>query len=176
MKRMKNRKKTLLLAVTIALVLAASVGGTIAWLTTSTNQIVNQFTPSTVDTEIEENFKDNIKKNITVKNTGDTAVYVRVALVGNWCNDADEIVEKWTPTFKPGSGWDDGSDGYYYYTTPLQPGHTTSDLLGGGSISTQAKNGLHLEVTVLHQSIQATPISVVMGEWGVTVNGTDISK
>ena len=176
MKRMKSRKKTILLAVTITLVLVASVGGTIAWITTSTPGIENKFTPSTVKTGIEENFDKTVKTDITVKNTGDTAVYVRVALVGNWCNEKGEIVEKWTPSITPGSGWKDGNDGYYYYTTPLQPTKETSDLLNGGSIDTKANNGLHLEVTVLHQSIQATPVTVVRDVWGVTVDGTKISK
>lgn len=170
MKRMKSRKKTILLAVTITLVLVASVGGTIAWITTSTPGIENKFTPSTVKTGIEENFDKTVKTDITVKNTGDTAVYVRVALVGNWCNEKGEIVEKWTPSITPGSGWKDGNDGYYYYTTPLQPTKGTSDLLNGGSIDTKANNGLHLEVTVLHQSIQANPTSVVEGLWSVTVD------
>ena len=47
-------KKRTALFVSLALVLAVSVGATIAWLTDSTQEVVNKFLPSTVDVELTE--------------------------------------------------------------------------------------------------------------------------
>lgn len=175
-----NKKKSILLLITIAALLLAAVGGTVAYLVTSTDPVVNTFTPASVDTEIDETFEDNVKSSIKVINNGNIPVYVRVAVVGNWVKDG-KVVDSWTPGFTVGEDWDEGGDGYYYYTKPVEakvgdtPGVTT-DLLGSSIEAAPRADGTILEVTVIQQSIQAEPTSVVVDEWGVTLSGTSISK
>lgn len=175
-----NKKKVFLSAMLIALLLAVSVGGTIAWLTDNSGPVTNTFTPAQVDTEIEEVFAGNAKTSIKVRNVSDVKnipAYIRVALVGNWCDADGNIVEPWTPSFTLGDGWDDGNDGYYYHKEPVAVGDTTSELLGSAISGTDAnKSGLRLIVTVIQQGIQSEPTSVVAENWGVTVSGTTISK
>lgn len=175
MKRMKNRKKTILLAVTIALVLAASVGGTIAWITTSTPGIENVFKPVEVDTKLVESFSNNSKTSIQVQNASDETryipVYVRVAVSGNWVLNG-EIVAPWTGMPNTiNSDWFKQGD-FYYYKKVLPVGGITSNLLDTNYPIRPAKPetvpaDAHLEVDVLHQSIQANPTTVVKGLWPV---------
>lgn len=180
MKRMKNRKKTILLAVTIALVLAASVGGTIAWITTSTPGIENVFKPVEVNTWLVEDGwvnEGSSKGSIQVKNASDPTkyipVYVRVAVSGNWVLNG-EIVAPWTDMPTPitiNSDWFKQGD-FYYYKKVLPVGGITSNLLDTNYPIQPADGpeGAHLEVDVLHQSIQANPTTVVKGLWSVTVD------
>lgn len=178
MKRMKNRKKTILLAVTIALVLAASVGGTIAWITTSTPGIENVFKPVEVNTWlVEEGWEDggSSKPSIQVQNDSDPTkyipVYVRVAVSGNWVLKG-EIVAPWTDMPNTiNSDWFKQGD-FYYYKKVLPVDGITSNLLDTNyPIQPEKPESVpadaHLEVDVLHQSIQANPTTVVEGLWPV---------
>ena len=181
---MKNRKrrkfiKSSLLLIAVAALLVAAVGGTVAYLVTNTSSVVNTFTPANVHTEIKEEFDGTNKSSIKVENKGNIPVYVRVALVGNWCKNEGGntvIVDAYTPNFSLGNGWIKGNDGYYYYTTPLGAGGTTSDLLGTSITESVRADGARLEITVLQQSIQAEPTTAVQNAWGVTVSNGMISK
>ena len=87
-------------------------------------------TPQEVEVEINEDFTagSNIKENVFFTNTGLAPINVRAALVGYWVvkrtidgNEEDVIVHVWDPendgVFEgfPGSNWQKGKDGYYYY-------------------------------------------------------------
>lgn len=180
---MKNRKrrkiiKSSLLLIAVAALLVAAVGGTVAYLVTNTSPVVNTFTPANVDTEIDETFVNNVKSSIKVENKGNIPVYVRVALVGNWCDSNGNVVEPWNGSVTINSpDWSTGGDGYYYYTKPLVASATTSNLLGSSITASAREDGAHLVITVLQQSIQAEPTTAVVEAWGVTVaeDGT-ISK
>lgn len=50
----KFRKKPILLLVALALVVGIAAGGTLAWLTSSTNEVQNVFTPSDVQIALTE--------------------------------------------------------------------------------------------------------------------------
>ena len=154
-----NRRKSILLAALVVLLLTFSVSGTIAWLTTSTKPIENTFTPATVDTEIVETFTNNVKSSITVKNNGTASAYVRVALVANWVNANGEIVAPASVdlTGKLNSNWTKSGE-YYYYTKEVPVGEATSNLLAENQTITQPSDGpadASLQIVVLHQSIQA---------------------
>ncbi|MBE5773251.1 MAG: hypothetical protein E7337_04880 [Clostridiales bacterium] len=160
-----NKKKSILLLIAIAALLLAAVGGTVAYLVTSTSPVVNTFTPASVDTEIVEDFKDNVKSSIKVINNGNIPVYVRVAVIGNWVKDG-QIVETWSlpNSFVDTSKWTiDG--GYYYYNGTVAakvgttPGSTTNLLKTPIEVE-HREDGAHLEVTVIHQSIQADGLGV----------------
>ncbi|RZS94315.1 TasA family protein [Cuneatibacter caecimuris] len=58
---MNMRKKTIALLTTLVLALGCIIGGTVAWLTARTNQIVNTFTTSNIDITLEETTGMNYK-------------------------------------------------------------------------------------------------------------------
>ncbi len=180
----KMTLKTILTLAALALLLTFTVSGTLAYISTSTGDVENVFTPVRVDTEIVEAISNNEKTSITVYNKNESdliPVYVRVHVTGNWCDSEGNIVLPWEGSVKLNTtDWDDGGDGYFYYKKVLPVGETTENLLAENisSVNTATKyDGLHLEITVAHQSIQSTPTSVVDDMWGVTVaaDGT-ISK
>lgn len=168
----KLNKKTILL-IALAVIMLASVGGTLAYLIDSTESVTNTFTPSTVTTEIVETFENNVKSSVQVKNTGDVDVYVRVAIVANWVKDG-VVVEPATVSFTVGANWDHRNgtdeDGYYYYTKKVATGASTDDLLGSDITEPNRDDGADLEVVVIQQAIQAEPAEAVENVWPVTVN------
>ena len=64
-----------------------------------------------------------------VKNTGDTACFVRVAVVVTQRDDNVISAVKPTYTVTPAGDWVLGSDGYYYYTQPLNVDGSTASVL-----------------------------------------------
>lgn len=153
MKKMKM--KSILLLTLMVAVIMGTIGGTVAYLVTSTAPVKNVFTPSKVTTKIEEKVDDGTKSEIIVKNTGDVDVWVRVAIIGNYVKDG-QVVGAWNGTVSHNSGkWTVGDDGYYYYNEVVKVGSETANLLSIGISSDTKEDGSHLEITVIHQSIQA---------------------
>lgn len=172
----KFNKKSLALLIAAALLLTIAVSGTVAFLVDSTGSLVNTFTPTEVGTTITDEVKTGAKETIIINNpSGDKkiAVYVRVAIVGNWVknvNGTEMIVSPATATdlsFELGEGWVK-SGNYYYYTKAVEPDASTTDLLRTSIQATTKDDGSYLVVTVLHQSIQAEPVSAVQNAWGWT--------
>lgn len=162
-------KKLSAAAIAIILVVVMAIGGTVALLMDSTDSVTNKFVPASSGITIEEKVKENCKTEITVKNTGDTGVYVRVSLVANYYDENGNITGgAAVPDFTLNSDkWFVGNDGYYYNKQPVAADDVTDNLLASGS-NMQLKD--NMQVTVLAQSIQASPTSVVHDKWGVTVN------
>ena len=162
-------KKLPAAAIAIILVVVMTIGGTVAFLMDSTESVINKFTPASSGITIEEKVKENCKTEIAVKNTGDTGAYIRVSLVANYYDENGNITGgAAVPNFTLNSKkWFLGNDGYYYYKLPVAAGHVTDNLLESES-KMQLKD--NMQVTVLAQSIQASPTSVVHDKWGVTVN------
>ena len=170
--------KALLVVVLLAVLLTFTVGGTLAYLFVQTDPVQNTFTPAKVDTEIVESFTDTtetVKTGIQVKSSDDPEVvdaYVRVAVVGNWYNTDGDIVKPWTPEFAVGADWKKHTDGFYYYTKVLPAHEITTDLLAeSATIGETDTDGLHLQVTVMQQAIQAKGTDgtnkAVVDTWGV---------
>lgn len=102
--------------------------------------------PEEVKVEVSDelNPANTIKSKLNITNTGISPVYIRVTFIGNWVTEkveADnsksyEVVADWTAEdgiFDWGNGgeppmnatvrnWRKGSDGFYYYMTPLERG------------------------------------------------------
>lgn len=162
----RARKRTLarpvLLALSLVLVLGLSVGGTLAYLVTSTGPVTNTFTPGEVKTEIEEQFKDDIKENVKVKNTGTVDAYIRAQIVINWVDEDGNIVadpgEDAKYDLDMGSNkWQKEADGFWYYTEKVGAGGKTENLIDRCVVTTPADAGVGLQVTILSQAIQAEP-------------------
>ncbi len=183
----KNKSKALIAAALIALILTASIGGTIAYLATHTGPVENTFTAPTTDVNITDEVNGNVKEKVVITNTSSYPVYIRVAIVANWRDAAGNIVAPWMNTASegefaglPGEYWVKYGD-YYYYTLPVAAGQTTgAPLFTSYKIGTkpnyaEGNQAAYLEMDLLVQAVQAEPITAVQELWGVTVSGTTIT-
>lgn len=186
-------KRAAVLLTAIALLLAAAVGGTVAFLVASTGEVVNTFTPTSITTDIDEDFDGKTKSNVFLTNTGNIPAYIRAKVVFTWKDEAGNVhshkpVRDVDYTIDWGtSEWDQGSDGFWYYTQPVlplpeganakeatAPVGVTSHLIESCTDKDTAPDGYNLHVEILAQAIQATPASVVEQAWGVKVGAKGI--
>ena len=70
------------------------------------------------------------------------------------------------------SDWLEDGD-TYYYTKPVQPGQSTTELLNA-SIQLTKDGGNYQVVDVFAEAIQSLPIDAVESAWGVVINGNGI--
>lgn len=175
---------TAALAVAIgALALAGAAELSAAYLMVR-DSVDNAFVIGTVTPSVTETFDPvaGTKENVRVQNNGNAPVYVRALVLVSWQDAAGATLSAqpaagtdYTVT-APEPGWTLGSDGYYYYTQPVQPGGSTSMLIP----SLEDKNadaGRHLQVDVIAQAVQAEPAQAVgdvfpgtsVGEGGVLI-------
>ena len=185
-KRVMNTKKPVAL-VAILVLLCCAVAGTVAFLVTKTDSVVNTFTPSKVTTYVEEEFNGQTKSNVKIQNTGDIDAYIRVAVIVNWADDKGNVsgtpvkdsdyvmdlnIDTGTTTNAP---WFKGSDGYYYCKTAVKSvKQDTKDCYTPVLIKScikatgaQAPAGYDLQVTILADGIQSKPDKVVKEVWKV---------
>lgn len=163
-----NRPKHFAGLLALVLILVCTVGGTVAYLVTHTDPVVNTFTPGEVSCQVEEEFNDNKteKTKAVVRNTGNVPAYIRVAVVANTIDAQGNITGMATLP----AGWLNTEDwtksgDFYYYKGVVQPGDVTANLL---------KTGINLEgiqVTILASAIQSTPTDAVQEAWGYVPSG-----
>lgn len=156
MKRKLN-KRVVALLVSLLVLLMAVVGATVAYIVDRTQEMENTFTPSRVACEV----VDEGNYTYMVQNTGDTAAYIRASVLVNWKNSSGYIYAK-APEFTvtPGSGWEKGSDGYFYYTKSVAVGALIPEKLTI-QVTTAAPDGDHtLFVEIIASAVQATPEAV----------------
>lgn len=175
----------------VLLILAAvlAIGGTLAYIIANTTPVKNEFTPGEVRCEVEETFKDNVKSDVKIKNTGNTAAYIRATYVVTWQKDDGTVNGKmpvvgtdYTIKFADDSDWIQIGD-YWYYTLPVLPfeagvetGETgvlidSCKLAEGAAVPT----GYHLSVEIIASAIQSEPASVVAEKWHVAVDNGKIT-
>lgn len=193
MKRKQN-KKALTLLVCLVMLVAVTVGGTLAYLMASTQPVKNEFAPSKVSCAVVEDPFDGTKKtNVQIRNTGNTKAYIRAAVVVTWKNDKGEIYAAtpqentdYTITFNSNNDWFDGNDGFWYHRTEIAPcthvgdqehsGCMTGVLINScAPVADRAPSGYYLSVEIVASAIQSAPDSVVGKEWSntkVSVTGT----
>lgn len=171
----KRMSRTAILLTAIIVLVGAVVGTTIAYLTQSV-EIKNTFTTAAVTCEVD---RDNGE--FSVKNTGTTAAYIRAAIVANWTDANGAIAASvpkdysYTLTLNE-TDWVKGSDGYYYYKTPVAAGKSVL-LITGFTSTVPSDKTYSLSIEVVASAIQSNPAKAVTEAWGVTVadDGT-ISK
>lgn len=177
--RRKTYHKGRLTAMAIATVmlLALAIGGTVAWLSTKGDPIINTFNPSEVACQVEESFDKTTgeKRNVNVTNTGDTEAYIRVKLVTYRTNDQGQHIGGTAeiPAFTPGTGWVPYG-GYYYYTKPVAPNGSPENALISsitltGSYNDNDADGGHQAIDVMAEAIQSGPAQAVGEAWGVSI-------
>ena len=183
MKVNKDKKKLSALAVCLLLTAMLTIGGTLAYLYTSTAPVVNTFNPVLPDITVDEDFSDNVKNNVTIHNTGEVDSFIRAKVVITWQNDAGNVYYK-TPvvgtTAENGdykiewklTDWVKGDDGFYYYTKSVAPGGETSVLFSGATPLKACEDSTYtLHIEILSQSIQSAPETAVESVW--PVNATE---
>ena len=173
----------------VALLLCCSVGGTLAWLATSTGPVTNTFEPTWVECEVSDTYENGAKTNIVVTNPNNPKTptnvdaYIRVTFAATWedPNDNYTAVAKDTSKFYENlaaatlnSDWVKGGDGFYYYTKIVKVGESTSQVFTSAlTIPTDTVNGYELNVQILAEAVQAegkdsaTGKTPVMIAWGV---------
>ena len=167
-----NRATVLLMA--ILMLIGVAVGSTVAYLITETDEIPNTFTYGKVFCDIEETFNGTTKKNVYVTNTGNVNAYIRATYVINWLdkdgNIAASVPSDYTYTleFAENVKWVKGSDGYYYYTSPVEPGKKTDSLLDCTVIYPPDVETPEytLSVEILATAVQSEPANAVEEAWG----------
>ena len=167
-RRHGGRPLALLLA--LILVVGAAAGGTVAWLTQTTQTENNNFSYGTVSCRINEEFDNYTKSAVTVTNTGNTPAYIRAACIVNWVdgqgNIAANVPADYTYSLSiPGAGWTAGSDGYYYYNGVVGPDLTTEGSLLTCTSSHPEGGEYTLSVKVIASAVQATPSTAVNEAW-----------
>ena len=169
------------LVICLILLLMISVGGTIAFVVTHTSEIRNTFTESVVKCEVDETFENNVKSNVSIKNTGDTTAYIRAFVNVTWMNESGQVASVSPKSTDymieySTSGWLKGSDGYYYYSLPVQPNDKTAVLINSCRLleTASAPDGYYLSVEIVCSAIQSTPVSVVSNIWHVQLSGDEI--
>ncbi|MBR2782734.1 MAG: hypothetical protein IKD93_00830 [Firmicutes bacterium] len=149
----RSKKKTVALLLAAALLLTAAVGGTLAYLSATTGTITNTFTPAAVDCAIVETVENGVKSSVTVMNTGGIDAFIRVAVIGNTVDADGNVTGDFDLSgYLAGSGWTAGNDGYYYYSAPIAPQASTTELL------TNPINLTGVMVTIFAEAIQADGI------------------
>lgn len=166
---MKLNKRTIVLLVSLAALLAAVVGSTAAYVfDRAADDITSTFAPVRVTCEVVEG----ISQTYTVRNTGDTDAYIRVAVVVNWKKDNKLYAKAPEFTVSLGEHWVLGSDGYYYFTECVAVGDKTDGKLTV-TVLTEKPDGHELFIEVIASAVQATTVAVQNWSNGVASAATD---
>ena len=164
-----NRPKHFAGLLALALILVCTVGGTVAYLVTHTDPVVNTFTPGEVSCQVEEKFEgNNVKTEAVVKNTGNVPAYIRVAVVANTIDAQGNItgMETLPAGWLNTEDWTKSGD-FYYYKGVVQPGDVTDNLLNA-DINLEG-----IQVTILASAIQSMPDDAVNKAWKMSYNTGD---
>lgn len=159
----KGGRRTTAVILSILLVLALAVGGTVAYIIAQSDEITNIFSPSQVLCQV----IDHDDGTFTVKNAGDVEAYLRAAVVVNWESAENEAYWQ-NPAFTvSGDGWNLGTDGYYYYSAPV-PADTAAPVPITVTVTagqTAPETGYTVTVQVLGEAIQSEPAEAVQNAW-----------
>lgn len=159
--RLRWSKQFVLLASVIVLLVGA-IGGSLAYLFTNTDPVVNTFTPGKVDIKVTENFTNNVKNDVKITLSEDSVkAKVRAMVVVTWQNDGviypaspvegEDYTISWTKI-----GWTGpDANGWYTHGT-ITPGASTGILFTNCvPVEDKTPEGYHLVVDVIAEAIQA---------------------
>lgn len=188
MKKRNKHNKYLLLLASLALVVTAVIGTTLAYLVSSPPAVTNTFTPGKITSKVDEELVNGKKSNVKIQNTGNGDAYIRAKVVITWRDEAGNVLAEqpvkgtdYTIDGSPDSGWFKcETDGFYYWNSKVPAGKSTGVLIK--ELKQSETTDRHLHVEILAEAIQADGVDSngkrpVELAWGVTVanNGT-ISK
>ena len=177
------------MAIVSSIVALLLVGATLALLFSVGNTVINTFNPGKVDVEVVENISGNTKTSITLKNTGNTPAFLRVAITSHYTGTytigsttTTEIIGSMPATvsfnLNESAGWVKYGD-YYYYTKPVAVNASTANLIQSGSgitldyfVESSKRQNQDVQVTykqvveVFAEAIQSAPANAVTAAWG----------
>lgn len=177
-RRQKNRN-LLFTVLAFVLVLGVSIGATTAFLVDRTDSVTNVFEPADIGIQVEETFDQQTKSDVSITNTKDVDVYVRVALIPVWEDGEENVVAESASlsdlqiTYGSSGDWQEGSDGFWYYTRVLKGNASTELLIQSAEVlknSVGYTKGYQMNLQVMAQAIQAEPKDAVTSAWKVTVD------
>lgn len=146
-KKSGRSRRPLLLLASLVLLLALAVGGTVAWLNTSTGPVENTMIPGKVPITINEKFENGTKRDVSVTNDGNIDAYIRVAIVANAVDAEGNVVAGNKPVYTINTANWQELDGYYYYKGAVAPNGKTEALFSDPVTVTG-------ELNILAESIQ----------------------
>ena len=164
--------KAAVLLLSMILLIGIAVGTTVAFLVARTEPMKSTFEYAKVSCEVTGS-----KENVQIKNTGNTAAYIRASYVVTWRDaygkDAVSVPGgySYTLTENLSNNWKKGTDGYFYYTSPVAPGNSTLDSLPTCNVTYPDNPEYTLSVEILAEAIQSEPAEAVQQAWGATLVG-----
>ena len=170
-KKSGGPRRPLLLLASLVLLLALAVGGTVAWLNSSSGPVTNTMIPGQVPITINETFNGTTKSGVTVTNKGNIDAYIRVAIVANAVDENGNIIAGTAPSYTVDETKWQLLDGYYYYKGAVKPDRTTEQLFKG---DVKVTGG---ELNILAESIQV--LGGINGQtasanaWGHSFDGNE---
>lgn len=176
------------MAIVSSIVALILVGATLAYLFSVGKSIVNTFTPGSVDVEVDESYNGTTKSEIKLKNTGKSNAYLRMAITSYYKTSAtidgveyEGVLGSKLPTLPVitlNKNWVKYGD-YYYYTLPVAPGDSTTDIFNdsfaGITLDSIVEGEGEAQITynqvveVFAEAIQSAPAKAVQEAWGVTI-------
>ena len=164
--------KAAVLLLSMILLIGIAVGTTVAFLVARTEPMKSTFEYAKVSCEVTGS-----KENVQIKNTGNTAAYIRATYVVTWRDAYGKVAVSvpggysYTLTENLSNNWKKGTDGYFYYTSPVVPGNSTLDSLPTCNVTYPDNPEYTLSVEILAEAIQSEPAEAVQQAWGATLVG-----
>lgn len=166
-----KKRKPVILILSLILLLAVAVGGTVAYLRATSGSVTNTFTPAELKIIPTEKTTENTKSDIQFKNDGTVPVYVRATLVIYWTDTINGSEQTVAPPAKDlvnvgplRNGWFQVGD-IYYHSAPVAPSDSTGVMLDTITVTIPDGSTAQCHIDVRAEAIQATPTSVVEDAW-----------
>ena len=187
---MKKNKITII-TICLLLTVVVSIGGTLAYIITSTPPVENINKFEDFGNYIVEKNDGTTKKDVRVQNsisgTVDSQIvdaYIRAAYVVTW-----QKIENGITYVKPAvegdytvslnlnnssdevaGAWVKNGD-YYYFTEAIKSGEYTNVLINSiAPVEGKAPEGYSLNVEIISQSVQSSPSNAVADAWHVVIS------
>lgn len=172
-------KRVFILALSVAILAALSVGVTSAYMFKKT-EAVNVLEPGVVSCKVTELLdgqplssgmqEGNRKQEIRVQNTGNVKAYIRVRIVSYWVDASGNVVglPSEMPAIELLEGWTRGADDAYYYASAVDPEAFTGILCVPFDLKTENDANdqtVYQAVDLVAEAIQAEPASAAADAW-----------
>ena len=166
----KKKKKAFSLLLSIALILTLAVGGTLAYIITTSAMVNNQFGAGHVSASVNDNGQ--------VTNNGNVDAYIRAAVVVNWMDkDGNVYGIKPNCSLSINDGWKKIGD-FYYYTAEVASNGTTTTAPANVSVNENPPSAAYsLSIEIVAEAIQADGdtdsgnIPAYQNAWGIPAIG-----
>ena len=172
-RRLAWRREFVLLCSIVALVLGM-VGGSLAYLLDSTDDVANTFIVPEIDVTIPEDFEDGdtVKKDVKVKNLCEFDVFARATWVAYWEHEKTREVYSRVPDVAVKynrTDWYEGDNGYWYCNKILAADEESPVFIETAQLAeneTAPGEDYHLVIDVIGEVVQSKPTTAAQEVWG----------